>query len=168
MYLKMELSDYKTRLACSNSRFFKELGQNGMAATMKEAMASLSWDKIEEIKDLGSDTLCHGVALAYKYSAGYGHQIHNVFVVIAFFVLLFWWLLKLDSVSATTAPAGSQKEALGLLYSIDMFVPFVRLNRAHSNMQPNSVWLKVYLILHRVLGLILTSMLVLGLWVEKH
>ncbi len=72
----------------------------------------------------------------------------------------------MDPAAAATMPGNPQ--LLGLLYAIDMFVPFVRLREEHRNMQPNRASLRVYLVLHRVLGLILTSMLVLGLWVEKH
>ena len=125
------------------------------------------------MKNIGMDALCRGLGKAYKYTAGYGHQPHFVLVVIAMFVVLFWGLLRLDKrppatdqAAAATMPGNTQ--LLGLLYAIDMFVPFVRLREEHRNMQPNRASLRVYLVLHRVLGLILTSMLVLGLWVEKH
>jgi hypothetical protein len=56
---------------------------------------------------------------------------------------------------------------LGLLYSIDMFTPFVKLNPHHTGLTPNRRSLRAYLLFHRIVGLVLTSFLAIGIYAAR-
>lgn len=175
--LKMALSEYKLGKVCRTSQYFKSLPDPsayppGTLPGDPEFMAALSPEgsriggAINEVQRIVLDAACNCGLAAYKYSVAYGHQPHNIVLLMAVFVLGFRLLLLLDTPGAKVGGHGTRRQ-LGILYSIDMFTPFVKLNPRHSELRPARRSLRGYLIFHRVVGLVLTTLLVIGIYAAR-
>lgn len=180
MMLKMALSEYKLSKVCTSSDYFKHHPLEPTAAALASAQ-SQDWkvadlltaagrekarQSLDESRNIALDAACLGGLKAYKYSVAYGHQPHNILVLIAVFVLLFRGLLYFDTPGPEPAPEVRPPQ-LGILYAIDMFTPFIKLNQQHSEWKPNRRSLRAYLIFHRVVGLVLTSFLAIGIYAAR-
>jgi hypothetical protein len=174
--LKMELSEYKLGKVCASSDYFKRWAgeripgrqpQGGELSTSLAPGGVLAYGpSMDETRRILLDAACLGGLKAYKYSVAYGHQPHNIVLLMAMFVVAFRLLLLFDR-KDMDSELGTGSPHLGILYSVDMFTPFVKLNPQHVEMRPQRPGLRAYLLFHRVVGLVLTTFLAIGIYAAR-
>lgn len=177
--LKMELSEYKLGKACTSSEYYKKMmrpappsGPAGGTEPEVAASAISARDgeviaqSIEESRKILLDSACFAGLKAFKYGAAYGHQPHNILLLMAAFITVFRLLLLFDK-ALPGQDAALRRRQLGILYSVDMFTPFVKLLPQHRRLRPNTGALRGYLVFHRVLGLVLTGLLAIGIYAAR-
>jgi hypothetical protein len=177
--LKMELSEYKLGKACTSSDFYKKATRppplpppaggetaDDPASAIAARDGEVIVQSIDESRRILLDSACFAALKAFKYGAAYGHQPHNILLLMAAFIVLFRLLLLLDS-AAPGQDIAVRRRQLGILYAVDMFTPFVKLAPQHRRLRPNAGPLRGYLIFHRVLGLVLTGLLAIGIYTAR-
>lgn len=170
IYMKKALSEYKLRTLCRNSLIVNTWNDKRQAApdqsnwdlavdTLTATFAHQSptpmtpLQVVDETRKLALDGICAASLPIARYSVSYGHEPHNLFLWALFFILTFWFLLKLDKKPPAAVPAPH----LGLIYAIDTFIPMsqLRMNRRFANVLPERMLLRWYLSLHRLIGLVI-------------
>ncbi len=149
-HLKIALSEHKNRNACASSQLMRkwnELPWTGVGERLKTLT-------IDETRKFALDGVCLAGLAGLKYSVSYGHEPHNLIFWAILLVFLFAAALRLDRRNPNIINPGPP---LGLTYAIDTLNPLkpYRIDRLRAEERPNSRWLRVYLAVHRVLGVVL-------------
>jgi hypothetical protein len=91
-----------------------------------------------------------------NYSIGFGYHLEYAFAWALGFVLLGWAVLY------ATGERTKHGFTLGLVYSFDMLLPLVQLDKKHDDVDLGS-WPRCYFYAHKIIGVILTSFIVAGI-----
>jgi hypothetical protein len=87
---------------------------------------------------------------------GYGHRISRSL----------WWVAAFVFAGAAVLRWSGEGERLGMpfgfAYSLDLFMPIIRLRDAHYHMDLRG-WARYYFYLHKTMGYVLASFLIAGL-----
>lgn len=147
--LNIELSEYKYRNACQTSQIMRDWKELHWL-TIKDQLALMTPD---EVRKLFLDGICATSIFGYKWLVSYGHEPLNLFVWVVIFVAIFWVLLQLDRKETSLWLTHSK---YSLAYAIDNFHPLkpYRIDPMGSERKPNSRWLRGYLVIHRMIGVI--------------
>jgi hypothetical protein len=90
------------------------------------------------------------------WSIGFGYYLQFAFYWAVGFVLLGWAVLYF------TGQRTKHGITLGLVYSFDMLLPLVQLNKKHDDVDLDP-WPQRYFYAHKIIGVILTSFIVAGI-----
>jgi hypothetical protein len=91
-----------------------------------------------------------------NYSIGFGYHLEYAFAWALGFVLLGWAILY------ATGERTKHGFTLGLVYSFDMLLPLVQLDKKHDDVDLGP-WPRCYFYAHKIIGVILTSFIVAGI-----
>jgi hypothetical protein len=91
-----------------------------------------------------------------NYSIGFGYHLEYAFAWALGFVLLGWAVLY------ATGERTKHGFTLGLVYSFDMLLPLVQLDKKHDDVDLGP-WPRCYFYAHKIIGVILTSFIVAGI-----
>ena len=149
-HLRIALSEHKNRNACSSSQIMRNWNDLPWAG-VGDKLASLN---VDEARKFVLDGFCNAGLLGLKYSVSYGHEPHNLIFIALGMVLLFAFLLRFDRPASKVFYAG---ESLGLIYAIDTLIPLkpYRIDRLKADEKPNSRFLRAYLVVHKIMGVVL-------------
>lgn len=147
-YLKVALSEHQYRNACASSQLMKTWNELPWRS-LGEKLSSLTLD---EARKFTLDGLCHAAISGYRYSVSYGHEPHNIFLWALLLVVLFNVALLFDR-----HESGTPRNKFGMTYALDNLNPLkpYRLDREKAEERPSRLWLRVYLHLHRLAGIVL-------------
>lgn len=147
-YLKVALSEHQYRNACASSQLMKTWNELPWRS-LGEKLSSLTLD---EARKFTLDGLCHAAISGYRYSVSYGHEPHNIFLWALLLIVLFSGALLLDR-----REDGAPRNRFGMTYAFDNLNPLkpYRLDRHKAEERPNRLWLRIYLHLHRLAGIVL-------------
>lgn len=167
--LRKALSDFRYRNACTYSEFSRTRRDRpwlSAKAAMTEAFANAPANsspivyRIDQTARMGLDLTCSAAYAGLREMVYYGHETWRISVFIAGAIVLFWALLKFDSVP----PGGNMmRRRFGLSYAFDNLIPLraYRMEPAAADELPNAPWLRVYRVLHRGLGLLFVILIFL-------
>ena len=149
-HLKIALSEHKNRNACASSQLMRKWNELPWAG-VGERLQTLT---VDETRKFALDGVCLAGLAGLKYSVSYGHEPHNLIFWTILLVLFFAAALRLDRRNPQILNPGPP---LGLTYAIDTLNPLkpYRIDRLRAEERPNSRWLRVYLAIHRLLGVVL-------------
>ena len=120
-------------------------------------------DEATDIRFAGRDREYHtatGLRRAWlfllKYSIGFGYDLQYAFVWAACFVLLGWAVLY------ATGQRTKHGATLGLVYSFDMLLPLVQLDKSHDEVALDP-WPRRYFYVHKIVGVLLATFIAAGI-----
>jgi len=91
-----------------------------------------------------------------KYSIGFGYHLEYAFIWAAAFVLLGWVVLY------ATGQRTKHGTTLGLVYSFDMLLPLVQLDKSHDDVALDP-WPRRYFYAHKIVGVLLATFIAAGI-----
>lgn len=120
-------------------------------------------DEATDIRFAGKDREYHtatGLRRAWlfllKYSIGFGYDLQYAFVWAVCFVLLGWAVLY------ATGQRTKHGATLGLVYSFDMLLPLVQLDKSHDDVALDP-WPRRYFYVHKIVGVLLATFIAAGI-----